>query len=31
MMMPWDYVNASILSLDDEVMGFCNSLHSFIG
>jgi hypothetical protein len=31
-MMPWDYVNGFVLSLDDDdVMGFCSSVHSFIG
>jgi hypothetical protein len=30
-MMPWDYINGFVLSLDDDVMGFCNSVHSFIG
>ncbi len=30
-MMPWDYANGFELSLDDDVMGFCNSVHSFIG
>jgi hypothetical protein len=29
--MPWDYVNGFVLSLDDDVMGFCSSVHSFIG
>jgi hypothetical protein len=29
--MPWDYVSGFVVSLDDEVMGFCNLVHSFIG
>jgi hypothetical protein len=30
MMMPWDYINGFVLSLDD-VMGFCDLVHLFVG
>jgi hypothetical protein len=26
MMMPWDYVNGFVLSLDDVVVGFCHPI-----